>query len=111
MKIPNFLETQIREGKVVLFLGAGASLDAKDSHGNKPPDWKKLVEMLSDRFLGGKFKDLPLNQIGEYAISESDLTTVQEYIREIFASFQPTPTHYLMCKIPWWGIARSIIRS
>ena len=105
MKIPNFLETQIREGKVVLFLGAGASLDAKDSHGNKPPDWKKLVEMLSDRFLGGKFKDLPLNQIGEYAISESDLTTVQEYIREIFASFQPTPTHYLMCKIPWWGIA------
>ena len=28
MEIPDFLLTQVREGKVVLFLGLGASMDA-----------------------------------------------------------------------------------
>lgn len=105
MEIPSFLETQVREGRVVILLGAGASVDARDSKGNSPPNGKKLGEMLSDRFLGDKFKDLPLNQIGELAISESDLTTVQEFIREIFMPFESTPAHHLMCKLSWRGIA------
>ena len=32
--IPDFLVKQIEEGKAVLFLGAGASLGAKDNNGN-----------------------------------------------------------------------------
>src|SRR5262249_1665806 len=66
---------------------------------------KKLGEMLSDRFLGGAYKDYPLNQISELAISESDLTTVQEYIREIFEGFEPTEAHKLMTTFRWDSIA------
>jgi len=84
MEIPSFLESQIKDGKVVLVLGAGASRSAKDKRGKNPPTAKELGAILSDKFLGGKHKELPLNQIGDYAISESDLITVQEYLRELF---------------------------
>jgi hypothetical protein len=105
MEIPSYLETQIREGKVVLFLGAGASRDARDIAGGKAPAGNELRDLLSDRFLGGKHKDLSLDQIGEYSISESDLVTVQEYLRQLFEPFQPTKAHRLLPCFRWAGLA------
>jgi hypothetical protein len=61
--------------------------------------------MLSDRFLGGKFRDGQLGQIAEYAISESDLVTVQEYIREVFSSFEPSSGHTAIPDFKWAGLA------
>ncbi len=57
MDIPPFLETQIREGKVVLALGSGASYDAKDKNGKRPPMGNGLRDLLCDKFLGGNYKD------------------------------------------------------
>jgi len=105
MDIPSYLEAQIRDGKVVLFLGAGASREGRDKDGNPPPSGKQLAALLSDKFLGGKYRDYPLNQVGEYASSESDLTTVQEYIRGLLEGLEPSPAHRLMCSFLWWGIA------
>jgi hypothetical protein len=105
MEIPSLLETQIREGKVVLILGAGASMEARDNSGRTPPNGTQLGHMLADKFLGGKHKDLVLSQIAELAISESDLIQVQEYIREIFQIFKPTEAHSLMCSFVWHGLA------
>jgi hypothetical protein len=105
MEIPEFLVTQVREGKVVLFLGSGASMDASDGEGKKPPSASALGDMLADRFLGGKYKGYPLNQIAEYAISESDLGTVQAFIRDIFAPFDPSKAHELMTTFRWYGLA------
>jgi Flp pilus assembly protein TadD len=105
MDIPSPLEAQIREGNAVLLLGAGASRDARDAAGNHPPSGVQLGAMLSDRFLGGKYKDHPLGQIGEYAISETDLTTVQEYIRGILEPFEPSDAHRLMTSFSWHGLA------
>ena len=61
--------------------------------------------MLADKFLGGDFRNLPLNQISELAISEADLTTVQDFIRKIFEKLEPTAAHLLMCTFRWWAIA------
>jgi tetratricopeptide (TPR) repeat protein len=105
MELPANLIQDAQQGKVVLFLGAGASLSSQDSAGNAPPTGKRLGEMLSDRFLGGKFRESQLGQIAEYAISESDLTTVQEYIREIFDPFKPSEAHKLMPAFRWAGLA------
>lgn len=105
MPIPDFLETQIREGKVVLLLGAGASLAAKDAAGNGPPTGSQLSVILADKFLGGKHRGLPLSQVAELSISETDLSTVQECIREIFERFEPSPAHRLLSSFFWWGIA------
>ena len=102
--IPDYLLTQIREGKAVLFLGSGASLDATDGKGNHPPTGWELGKLLSDQFLGGKYCDAPLAQIGEYAISESDVLTVQSFISDIFQPFKPTNEHLLIPTFRWFGI-------
>ena len=74
----------VREGRAFLFLGAGASLGATHADGLTPPGGKELADMLAQEFLGSEYKGLPLAQIAELAVSESDLTTVQEYIAEIY---------------------------
>ncbi len=105
MEVPDFLETQIREGKVVLVLGAGASRGAIDSGGKAPPDGKQLARLIADRFLGGGYPDSSLNQIGEYAISESSLVEVQEFIRLTFEGSEPASFHRLIPKFRWHGLA------
>ena len=76
-----------------------------DGEGKKPPSASALADMLADRFLGGKYKGYPLNQIAEYAINESDLGTVQAFIRDIFALFEPSKAHELMTTFRWDGLA------
>jgi SIR2-like domain len=105
MEIPSYLKQEAQEEKIVLFLGAGASLCAKDAAGNAPPSGRKLGELLSNRFLGGKFHDAPLAQIAELAASESDLTTVQEYIKQTVESFEPSKSHLLLTQFKWAGLA------
>lgn len=104
-EIPSHLIQQVKEGKVVLLLGSGASCEATDANGNNPPMGQELARMLSVKFLGGEHADLPLDQVGEYAISESNLFDVQNYIREIFEPFSPTEAHDLLTTFRWEGIA------
>lgn len=105
MEVPDFLKTQIREGKVVLVLGAGASRGARDAKGDEAPDGKQLARLIGDRFLGGAYPDSSLSQIGEYAISESSLVEVQEFIRQTFEGLEPAPFHRLIPTLRWHGLA------
>lgn len=105
MNIPHALKEAIREGRAVLFLGAGASLGADSKDGSQPPTGPQLSKMLSDRFLGGEDSDLPLSVVAEYSISETDLVTVQEFIRDIFAKYTPADFHRLIPTFKWAGIA------
>jgi hypothetical protein len=105
MDIPDFLEQQLKESKVVLRLGAGTSLNATDDRGNAPPTGKGLAILLANKFLGGKYKDSPLAQVAEYAISEGDLGQVQGYIRDLLEPLRPTASHIAMTTFPWYGIA------
>jgi len=105
VELPDFLKTQIREGKVVLVLGAGASRGAVGTNGATPPDGAHLARLIAERFLGGKFGTSSLSQISEYAISESSLVDVQEFIRSIFESFEPANFHRLIPRFRWHGLA------
>lgn len=105
MEIPSHLVDLVREGKVVPFLGAGASLDSTTECGTRCPGSKELGRILADKFLGGSFRDASLSQIAEYAISESDLGTVQQFIRATFLGLRPTAAHLLLPKFVWWGLA------
>ena len=53
MEIPSFLLDQIREGRTVLVLGAGASREATSSKGIQPPVGPELAQIIADKFLGG----------------------------------------------------------
>src|SRR5262245_8594203 len=103
MEIPVPLETAVRDGRAVLFLGAGASMEALDGHGKHPPNAQQLSELLAARFLGGRYKHLPLSQVAEYAINETDLRTVQDFIKDTFERFQPSAAHLLVPQFTWWA--------
>ena len=44
--IPNRLRTTLAEGRCVLFVGAGASMDAVDAANNRRPHWGMLLAEL-----------------------------------------------------------------
>src|SRR5881275_2888513 len=105
MDIPDYLVSQVREGKVVAFLRAGASRSAQDRSGKPGPMGKELGELIADRFLGGKYRTSPLNQISEYAICESNLATVQEFIKMVVDPLQPSAAHLKLPDFVWHGLA------
>ncbi len=106
MHVSSDLLNQIREGRVVLFLGAGASRDAVSASGDHCPTTVQLGHLLSDKFLGGYLRDGQLGQIAEYAVSEcGDLGRIQQFIRDTFLPFLPTDAHKLIPKFIWHGLA------
>jgi NAD-dependent SIR2 family protein deacetylase len=105
MEIPSLLLSEINEGNVVLMLGAGASMESRDSKGQRAPSSNELGKKLADKFLGGEFKRYPLSQISEYAISESNLYDVQEFIRDLFEPLEPSKAHWLLPAFSWRGLA------
>ena len=90
---------------MVLFLGAGASVGATSTMRNKPPSGVELSKLLSKKFLGGEDADQQLSIVAEYAINETDLITVQTYLRDVFAEFQPSEFHKLIPTFKWAGLA------
>jgi tetratricopeptide (TPR) repeat protein len=103
--IPDYLVGQIQAGRVVIFLGSGASLGASDGRGTHAPSTTKLGELLSDKFLGGMHKGANLAKIGDLAKSESDLFTLQEFLRSLFVDLIPTPAHETLTTFRWTAIA------
>jgi cold shock CspA family protein/tetratricopeptide (TPR) repeat protein len=105
MDIPDHLVSQVRDGNAVIFLGAGASRGAQTATGVVCPTTPVLTAKLSAKFLGGKFDSHALNQVAEYAISESDLVTVQTFIRSLFVDLKPTAAHLKLPRFDWHGLA------
>ena len=105
MEIPKYLIDNIRSGKACLMLGAGASVEARNDQGTRAPSGKELGCMIAKRFVSEDISGYPLNQIAEIAISETDLVTIQEYIREILEPFNPTQAHKGLSQFQWHGIA------
>lgn len=105
MDIPDFLIQQIRERKAVIFLGAGASRDTLGKGGKKCPTTGELIEKLSTRFLGGKYKTSSLSQVAELAISETNLMEVQTFVSDLFEGLQPSPAHLKLPRFDWYGLA------
>jgi hypothetical protein len=102
--IPSPLIDAVREGRVVLFLGAGASYGALHPHGNKVPDGNHLRDLICDKFLDNDMKSSSLMECSDYAIDSHDLTTFQQFIRETFIDFSPAEFHKLIPTFNWTAI-------
>jgi tetratricopeptide (TPR) repeat protein len=103
--IPDVLVKDIRSGRIVLLLGAGASAGAKDDAGKGPPNANELRDLICDRFLGGSFKESALSWVADLAISETDLPTVQDFIAEILMGIKPADFHFSLPTFKWRAIA------
>ena len=73
MELPTDLINQVRQGRAVLFLGAGASRKAKDPNGKEPPLGDELRDRIAERFLTDKYASETLTWVAELAISSSSL--------------------------------------
>lgn len=104
IEIPSALFESVKNGKVVLFLGAGASIGAISSDGTECPKGYELGHILSDTFLNGEQKDKPLSTIAEYAIATSDLLTVQHFVHDFFNDFYPADFHKKIASFKWAGL-------
>ena len=105
MDIPKILLDHIKDGQLILFLGSGASIGAHHPNNIEPPIGSKLANNLADKFLGAEFRDRPLEQVAELAISESGFFEVQSYIEEIFKNFSPADFHKVIPTLRWAAIA------
>ena len=73
MELPDVLVSDVQAGRVVLVLGAGASIGAQTPNGEPPLIGLGLRDALSQHFLGGDFVEEQLQWVAELAISETDL--------------------------------------
>lgn len=105
MDLPPQLANEVREGRAILFLGAGASKGARRRDSEGPPDGQQLGRLLADRFLGGRHRDEPLSWIAELATSESSVAAVQDYIADQYRALEPAEFHRLIPTFKWRAIA------
>ena len=103
--IPPALSDAIKEQRVVLFLGAGASHDAKHPTGAQMPQVAQLRNLICDKFLGGKLKEKPLHAVAAMAANEGGFSEFQRYIHDLFVPFEPADFHLLIPTFRWRAIA------
>lgn len=103
-KIPRGLIEQIKDGNVILFLGAGAAFDSKHPSNKKPPTGVQLANLIAEKFLGKEYLDNDLQYVSELAISETDLITVQKFVADIFKEFKPGEHHFKIPQYYWQSI-------
>jgi hypothetical protein len=102
MNIPDYLVDQIRAGKVVLFLGAGASFGATSAAEPKtPPNGVALAKLLANKFLGGQAAEKSLSLVAEYCNATADIRTVQRFIGDLFGRFEPGDFHKKIASFRW----------
>lgn len=104
MDLPKPLLDAVADGTLILFLGAGASIGSITEDGQEAPAGPKLAKMLSEKFLGYSDDSSSLASIAEYAESETDLLTLQTYIKEVFEPLNPAPFHKILPSFKWSGI-------
>ncbi|MFH1935820.1 MAG: SIR2 family protein [Pseudomonadota bacterium] len=97
--LPEVLQ-QVQQGKVVLFLGAGAS------HAAGGPTGEKLTEMIKEKFPS---IDQSLNNFIEVCQDVIDTppynrNELEEFIRNKLNTVQPTGAHRIMTKYDWAAI-------
>jgi tetratricopeptide (TPR) repeat protein len=104
MQLPEFLVNEVFAGRVVLCLGAGASMGATTPRGDAAPNSDRLRELLADKYLGGEFKGESLAYVAELAISEHNLFDVQDFVADQFRDLAPAPFHGLIPTFRWRAI-------
>jgi tetratricopeptide (TPR) repeat protein/cold shock CspA family protein len=103
--LPPALLSAVLEERIILFLGAGASLGALHDDRSSVPGSEQLRDLLADKFLGGALKNRPLAHVADICVNETDLIAVQGFIRDIFLGFKPAPFHELLPTFRWRAIA------
>lgn len=106
IEIPSPLIEAVKNARVIPFLGAGASKEATDSDGNRPPDADQLRDILAQRFFGKLIPNRDLMTVAEMAIRNgSGQSLVFDEVRKALSPFQPGAAHRALAEFHWRMIA------
>lgn len=103
-ELPPELVTAVREGRVVLLLGAGASYGSKDKMGKPIPLGRDLAAELIDTFLTPEYSSLDFRNAYDLSCSQRDVRTVQKFLNDRLDPFQPAAFHGLIPTFAWAGL-------
>jgi len=100
MKIPEELYKYIISGNCVLFVGAGASIEAG------APSAEEMVQELSKKYLQGKHQEEPLSKVSSYIETKPGLgrRSVVDYLINRLSPLKPSKAHLLLPKFRWAAI-------
>lgn len=106
ISIPTLLSEAVKTKRAVLFLGAGASKEAKDAAGQTPPDASQLRDILAEKFFRREMKNRDVMAVAEMAIASGvGAPRVYDAVRQVFDPFQPSAAHQLVATFNWRMIA------
>jgi hypothetical protein len=94
---------QFAKGQVVLFAGAGFSLDARNRNGDQPPDARTLARRLAAE-CGWPYDDEDLTTV--YAQAERHLgsSALGSFLKSWYGDLSPAGWHYDVAKLCWYRI-------
>ena len=100
MKIPEELYDYINSGNCVLFVGAGASIEAG------APSAQEMTRELSKKYLRGKHQEEPLSKVASYIETKPGLgrRLVVDYLINRLSPLKPSKAHLLLPKFRWTAI-------
>ncbi|WP_141134393.1 SIR2 family protein [Jannaschia aquimarina] len=103
--IPAQLVDAMREQRVILLLGSGASLGSLDAKKRKIPTARQLASDIAEKFLNERFKSRDLMRVSELALSQAGENQFNQWLRDYFEPFEPTSAHLLLPKFRWRLVA------
>ena len=100
MKIPEELYNKIISGNCVLFVGAGASIEAG------APSAQEMARELSEKYLQGEHQEEPLSKVTSYIETKPGLgrRLIIDYLINRLSPLKPSKAHFLLPKFKWPAI-------
>ncbi|ERP96797.1 hypothetical protein Q669_26510 [Labrenzia sp. C1B10] len=96
----------VKGQRCVLFLGAGASKEARNAENQTPPDANQLRDILAEHFFKKEMPQRDVMAVAEMAIAASGSAgQVYEKVRQAFTGFVPKVAHQLIPTFAWRAIA------
>jgi len=106
VEVPFLLSEAVKNGRAILFLGAGASKECKNGRGETPPNAEQLRDIISQKYLGKLMPKRDLMSVAEMAIeTAAGQNLVFETVSNAFDGFETSEAHKLTSEFNWRAIA------
>lgn len=100
MTLPASLVNQVKNGRAILFLGAGALIGA-DLQGKSILMGDGLRDLLNEQFLGGEYNSESLAHVAALAMSQNSFAIVQDFIGDYLRPLRPANFHFKIPEFKW----------
>lgn len=106
IEIPFLLGEAVKNGRAILFLGAGASKECKNAKGETPPNAEQLRDVISTKYMGKLMPKRTVMTVAEMAIENgAGSNLVFETVNTAFQGFETSEAHKLVTDFNWRTIA------